>query len=144
MSPWQSETGMRLFTSICFTAAAFAVASAAQAQPAATSPTTSDARCLLAMVALSNSTNADQQRLGQGGIIYFTGRIAGRDPSFDFQSLKALAAKMDMAAAQTDLQQHCGPMFNKSMQQLGSALSPPAGAASPAPARPAAPTPPKP
>jgi len=134
---------MRLFESICFAATAFALASAAQAQPAATSPTTSDARCLLAMVALSNSTDPNQQRLGQGGIIYFTGRIAGRDPGFDFASLKTLAAKMDMQAAQTDLQQHCGPMFNKSMQQLGSALSPPAGSTppAPAPARPA--TPPK-
>lgn len=130
---------MRLFESICFAATAFALASAAQAQPAATTPTGSDARCLLAMVALSNSTDPDQQRLGQGGIIYFTGRIAGRDPGFDFASLKTLATKMDMQAAQTDLQQHCGPMFNKSMQQLGSALSPPAGSAPPAAAKPAPP-----
>lgn len=128
---------MRLLVPISV-AATFMLVTAAAAQPAATTPTGADARCLLAMVALSNSTNADQQRLGQGGIIYFTGRIAGRDPGFDFQSLKALAAKMDMQAAQTDLQQHCGPMFNKSMQQLGSALSPPPGATPPAGA-PAAP-----
>lgn len=136
---------MRLFVSICLATTAFALASAAQAQPAATSPTAADARCLLAMVALSNSTDPNQQRMGQGGIIYFTGRIAGRDPGFDFASLKTLATKMDMKSAQTDLQQHCGPMFNKSMQQLGSALSAPPGAAPPSTARPATPaTPPKP
>lgn len=133
---------MRLLGSICI-AATLMLVTAADAQPAANSPSVADARCLLAMVALSNSTNADQQRLGQGGIIYFTGRIAGRDPNFDFASLKTLATKMDMQAAQTDLQQHCGPMFNKSMQQLGSALSPPAGSTPPAAARPAPATPPK-
>lgn len=134
---------MRLLGPICF-AATLTLVTAAEAQPGATSPSVADARCLLAMVALSNSTDADQQRLGQGGIIYFTGRIAGRDPNFDFASLKTLATKMDMQAAQTDLQQHCGPMFNKSMQQLGSALSPPAGSTPPAGARPAPATPPKP
>jgi hypothetical protein len=132
---------MRLLPSICAAAATLTLASAAGAQPAANSPSAADARCLLAMVALSNSTDANQQRMGQGGIIYFTGRIAGRDPNFDFASLKALAAKMDMQSAQTDLQQHCGPMFNKSMQQLGAALGPPPSSAQPAPA-PAHPAPP--
>lgn len=121
--------------------ATLALGTAATAQPAATSPSVSDARCLLAMVALSNADDPNAQRMGQSGIIYFTGRIAGRDPSFDFNSLKAMAAKMDMQSAQTDLQQHCGPMFNKSMQAVGAALAPPPGAAPPA-AAPA--TPPKP
>jgi hypothetical protein len=128
---------MRFLTSTCL-AASLTLATAAGAQPAANSPTAADARCLLAMVALSNATDQNQQRLGQGGIIYFMGRIDGRDPNFDFGSLRAMAAKMDMKTAQTDLQQHCGPMFNKSMQAVATALAPPAGTAPPA-ARPAAP-----
>jgi len=138
---------MRLLLS-SFAAATLILASAAHAQPAATSPSISDARCLLAMVALSNSSDQNQQRMGQGGIVYFTGRIAGRDPNFDFSSLKAMAANMDLQAAEADLKQHCGPMFNKSMQQVATALAPPPGATppaqTPAPARPAAPaTPPR-
>lgn len=132
---------MRWLVSIGFVAT-LALGTAAGAQPAATSPSAADARCLLAMVALSNADDPNQQRMGQSGIIYFTGRIAGRDPNFDFGSLKALAAKMDMQSAQTDLQQHCGPMFNKSMQAVGAALAPPPGA-SPPPAAGAKP-PPKP
>jgi hypothetical protein len=114
---------------ISLLAATMGFATAAQAQTAAPSPTMADARCLLAMVALTNSSDANAQRLGQGGVIYFAGRIAGRDPAFDFARLKALAATMDAKSAQTDLQQHCGPLFNKSMQQLDTALSPPAAAA---------------
>lgn len=124
-------------------AATLAIATGANAQPAATTASASDARCLLAMVALSNADDPNQQRMGQSGIIYFTGRIAGRDPNFDFNSLKALAAKMDMQSAQTDLQQHCGPMFNTSMQKVGAALAPPPGATPPA-SKPATPAPPKP
>lgn len=84
-----------------------------------------DARCLLEMVLLSNSDDANQQRMGQGGAIYFIGRIAGRDPNFNFATLKSMAATLDLKAAQADLAQNCGPMFNKSMQQVGDALAPP-------------------
>jgi hypothetical protein len=121
-------------------AATLGCATAAQAQTAAAALTTADARCLLGMVALTNSKDANAQRLGQGGVIYFAGRIAARDPGYDFARLKALAATMDAKTAQTDLQQHCGPMFNKSMQQVTTALAPPAAAAgAPPPAPPAPP-----
>lgn len=122
---------MRLLAASLF-AATLASGAAAQAQPSAASPTTQDARCLLAMVALSNVDDPNAQRLAQGGIIYFTGRIAAREPNFDFARLKTLADTMDMKAAQTDLQQHCAPMFKKSMQQVEAALAPPAAASPPA------------
>lgn len=121
---------MRLLASIGF-AAALTFSAAAQAQPSSTSPTMADARCLLAMVALSNADDPNQQRMGQGGAIYFMGRIAGRDPNFDFATLRSMATTLDLKTAQADLQQRCGPMFNKSMQQVGDALAPPAGANAP-------------
>lgn len=121
---------MRLLASIGF-AAALTLGPVAQAQPSSTSPTMADARCLLAMVALSNSDDPNQQRMGQGGAIYFMGRIAGRDPNFDFATLRSMATTLDLKAAQADLQQHCGPMFNKSMQQVADALASPAGANAP-------------
>ena len=132
---------MRLLAAMC-SAWTFALVSAVQAQPAAPSPTTEDARCLLAMVALSNSTDANQQRIGQSGAVFFAGRIMGREPTFAFTRLKAIAATMNAQTAQTDLQQRCGPLFNKSMKDLESALAPPASAAPrPPPAPPPAPRP---
>ncbi len=122
---------MRLIAASLFAAATFAYGAAAQAQPAA-SASSDDARCLLAMVALSNVSDPNAQRLAQGGIVYFTGRIAGRDPNYDFGKLKALADTLDMKAAQTDLQQRCAPMFKNSMQKLEAALAPPPGATPPA------------
>jgi hypothetical protein len=121
-------------------AATFGFATAAHAQPPApaASPTVADERCLLAMVALTHATDANAQRLGEGGVVYFTGRISARDPAFDFARLKTLAATMDPKTIQTDLQQHCGPLFNKSMQQLEAALAPPPGA-TPPPAPPVSP-----
>ena len=132
---------MRLIIST-FAAATLTLVSAANAQPPEASPTTADARCLLAMVALSNSQDPNRQRTGQEGVLYFTGRIAARDPNFNFASLRTLAEKMDAQSAQTDLQQRCGPMFNKSMQQVTTALSGPASGAAPATPR-AAPAAPK-
>ena len=108
----------------------FAIATSAEAQPFRTAPTMADARCLLAMVALSNSSDPSQQHLGEGGVIYFTGRLAAQNPKFDFASLRSLAATMDARSAQTDLQRRCGPMLEKSMQQLQTALPP--ASASPA------------
>src|SRR5579862_274726 len=107
----QSETDMRLLAAMCL-AGTFALVTAAEAQPAAPSPTTDDARCLLAMVALSNSTDANQQRIGQSGAVFFAGRLKARDPNFSFARLKTIATTMTAQTAQTDLQQRCGPLFN--------------------------------
>ena len=77
---------MRLFiVTLCATAA---VASVASAQPAA-SPSADDAKCLLDMVALSNSSAQGAQRVGQEGVIFFVGRISAHDPGFDFARLPA-------------------------------------------------------
>lgn len=129
---------MRLLPAALF-AAIFASTAAAHAQPSPTSPAMEDARCLLEMAALTNSKDPNAQHLGQEGVIYFTGRVAARDPNFDFARLKPLAATLNAQSAQTDLQQRCGPMFNKSMQQLEAALAPPAAGATPPPAPPASP-----
>ncbi|HKR89151.1 MAG TPA: hypothetical protein VJS38_13350 [Phenylobacterium sp.] len=123
---------MRLLLAAGLIGATLASAGTAQAQPAGASATTDDARCLLAMVALSNVEDQNAQHLAQGGIVYFTGRIAGREPNYDFARLKALANTMDMKAAQTDLQQRCVPMFKASMQKVEAALAAPAGATPPA------------
>jgi hypothetical protein len=129
---------MRLLA-LTLSAVTLASATAAVAQPAVPAASLQDARCLLAMVALSNATDANAQKLGQSGVIYFTGRISARDPNFNFASLKSLASTMNVQAAQTDLQQRCGPMFEQSMKQLETALAAPPGAAPPAAAQPAPP-----
>jgi hypothetical protein len=130
---------MRLSASICV-AATLALATSAQAQPRTPSPTDSDARCLLAMVALSNSSDQNAARMGQAGVVYFAGRLSVREPTFNFARLKPMAATMNPQSAQADLQQHCGPLLNTAIRNLQSALSPPA-AQSPAPAAPPAPAP---
>jgi hypothetical protein len=121
---------MRLL-SVTLSAVTFA-STAAGAQPSITWPMLDDARCLLAMVALSNSNDPNAQRFAQGGIIYFTGRIAGRDPTFDLARLKSLAATMDLQSAQTDLQERCGPIFERSLQQLDAVFAPSVSGSGPA------------
>jgi hypothetical protein len=123
------EPAMRLLA-VTVSAVALAFATAASAQPSA-SQTEGDARCLMAMVALSNSNDPTAQRVGQDGIVFFTGRIAAGDPNYDFTHLKAMAATMNAQSAQTDLQQRCGPMLQKYMRQLEAALAPPAGTSPP-------------
>jgi hypothetical protein len=121
---------LRLFiVTLCATAA---VASLASAQPAASSA--DDAKCVLDMVALSNSSTPEAQRAGQEGVLFFVGRISAHEPSFDFARLKAMSQNMSAQAAQSELQQKCGPMFQRYMKQFATALSPPAPPASAPPA----------
>lgn len=124
---------MRLLASICL-AATLPFATAAAAQPATPSPTESDARCLLAMAALSNSSDQAAAHAGQVGVIYFAGRVAARDPNFNFARLRTLATTMTPQSTQAELQQRCGPLLNTAMQGLQAALAPPAPAAPAAPA----------
>lgn len=114
---------MRLVVAIGIAACALALAPASSAQPVAATAMGGDTRCLLAMVALSNSSNPSDQAFGQVGTVYFMGRIAGRDPGFDFGRLRSMATTMEAKSAQADLRQSCGPMFEKSMQQLTDALA---------------------
>jgi hypothetical protein len=114
--------------------AALAFAGAADAQPSPASPALDDARCILVMMSLANSTDTNAQRFGQDGVAFFTARVAAFDPGFDFTRLKSLAASMDAQAAQTALQQRCGPMLQTTMQKLEAALaSPSAPSSAPAP-----------
>jgi hypothetical protein len=110
--------------------AVLAFATSSPAKPVGLAATGGDERCLLAMVALSNSTDPNEQAFGQVGTVYFMGRIAAQDPGFDFAQLRAMAATMDAKSAEADLRQNCGPMFQKSMAQLTDAL---AGSALPSP-----------
>jgi hypothetical protein len=118
---------------LCATAA---VASVASAQPA--TPAADDARCLLDMVALSNSSTPQAQRAGQEGVLFFVGRISAHDPGFDFARLKAMSQNMNAQTAQSELQQKCGPLVERYLKQFEAALSPPAPPAPPASAPPPA------
>jgi hypothetical protein len=144
---------MRLFVA---TISAFALSTAAtaaahaqtaahvhsRAQAPVASTALADERCLLEMVALTNSGNDQNVKgFGQAGIIYFTGRLA-HDPNFDFGRLKALIGTLDVKEVQSDLQQHCAPAFEKSMQQMQSAIAPPKAASQPPVGTPPAATPP--
>jgi hypothetical protein len=112
---------MRLVAATLITALTFVTASAAR--PLTSAATGGDARCLVAMVALLSSTSPSDQAYGQAGTVYFTGRIAARDPGFDFGLLRTMAASMDAKTAHADLQQNCSPMFQKSMAQLTDVLA---------------------
>jgi len=118
-----------LIATLCATAA---VASVASAQPAA--PSADDAKCLLDMVALSNSSTPEAQRAGQEGVLFFVGRISANDPGFDFARLKAMSQNMNAQTAQSELQQKCGPLFERYMKQFATALGAPAPPASTPPA----------
>lgn len=123
---------MRLFLPLVCAAAALTPAVAA-AQAA--SPVTQDARCLLTMVALSNSSDQQASHLGQLGVVYFAGRVTAREPNYNFAQLKTLAKSMTAEIAQTELRR-CGPLVESSLQGIQTALAPPAGAKPPASAAP--------
>lgn len=129
-----------LIPAVCLAVVTQAASAAAQQ---AASPEATDERCLLAMIALSNSTDQTASRMGQSGVFFFAGRLKGRDPNFDFAKLKPVSATMNADTAKADLQQRCGPLVSTSIQQLETALTPPGGQARPAPAAPKPnPTPP--
>jgi hypothetical protein len=127
---------MRLLGFTVF-AASLAIAAAASAQTPASS-SQEDARCLLVMVGLTNSSDQNAQRFGANGVVFYTGRLTARDPNYDFNRLKAMAASMNAQAAQTEFQQRCGPTLQTSMKKLETALAPPAGSTPPAAKPPAA------
>lgn len=81
--------------------------------------------------------------MGQNGVLFFAGRLKGRDPNFDFTRLKSIATTLNEQSAQADLQQYCGPTLNSTFQQLQTALAPPASQSPPA-GKPGAPAPRKP
>jgi len=133
-----------LLTALCLAALTPFATAAAQtpAAPAApSSPEATDERCLLAMIALSNSTDQSASRMGQSGVFFFAGRLKGRDTNFDFNKLKAVSATMSADTAKADLQQRCGPLVSTAIQQLQTALTPPGSPAAP-PAGKANPPPP--
>jgi hypothetical protein len=126
---------MRLLLPALCLAALTPLATAAAQTPAApaapASPEVTDERCLLAMIALSNSPDQNASRMGQSGVFFFAGRLKGRDPNFDFNKLKPVSTTMSADTAKNDLQQRCGPLVSTSIQQLQTALTPPGSQAAP-------------
>lgn len=60
----------------------------AQAAPAATvTPEQADARCLAAFAAMGSSDREDLQRATQLGALYFYGKLLGRNPGVDLQTV---------------------------------------------------------
>jgi hypothetical protein len=129
---------MRLL-GLAISAVALAFATAAAAQPAPATTTQDDARCLLAMVGLTNTDDQNAQHFGADGVVFFTGRLTAREPNFDFTRLRSMAQTLDPKTVQADLQQRCAPMLQNSMQKVETALAPPAG--STPPSAPSAPLP---
>jgi len=119
---------MRLFLPLVCAAAVLTPAVAA-AQPAA-SPAALDARCLITMVLLSNSSDQNAAHMGQLGVVYFAGRVKAHEPNYNFAQLKAVGATLNEQSAQAELKR-CGAIVQASLQQLQTALAPPAGAAKP-------------
>jgi len=114
----------------------------AAAQAPAASPVTSDARCLMAMAALSSSSDQNAAGVGHEGVVYFAGRIKAREPSYDLGvRLKTVAAGLNGQSLQAEVQR-CAPLVVEALRQLQAAqesLAPPASKSAPAPAAPAAP-----
>jgi hypothetical protein len=110
-------------------------AAAAPAAPAAASGgVASDARCLMTMAALTSSTDPQRSRTAQAGVIFFAGRIKGKDPSYDFGTrLKTVVAGMSRDVLTTEAQR-CGPILVETLRELDAAQK-----TFPQPAKPAAP-----
>lgn len=121
-------------------------AAAAPAAPAASGGVASDARCLMTMAALTSSTDPQRSRTAQAGVIFFAGRIKGRDPSYDFGTrLKGVVAGMSREVLATEAQR-CGPILVETLRELDAAQKtfPQPKAAAPAGAPPVTQTPTKP
>ncbi len=138
---------MQAFTAPLLIAATLAAASPALAAPGSPPPAkadtvTSDVRCMLTMIAVSN-LNKDHLGAAQFGSHFFLGRIYAREPGIDLAAaVKAQVQTLGPQQLQVELQR-CGPIVTaagKNFQTAMSGLAPPPGA--PAPAAPAA-APPK-
>jgi|KBSSwiStaDraftv2_1062776.scaffolds.fasta_scaffold28364_5 hypothetical protein len=131
---------MRIFApALCASLALFS-GSALAAPTAAPTGVAADARCLLAMAALSGSKDPKQSESAQAGMVYYAGRIRAREPSFDFSTrLKAVAATMNREAVVAEVPV-CGNAMTTSLRDLDNGLKTlsqaPAGAAKPGAAAP--------
>jgi hypothetical protein len=94
----------------------------------------------MAMLALSNSDDAEQQRFGGAGASYFLGRVLAAEPNYDFARLKSVGANLNERAVEADLRQHCGPAFMQALGKMVAALpgAHTMSAATPAPSLPPA------
>ena len=139
---------MQAFTAPLLIAATLAAASPALAAPAPSAKAdtvTSDVRCMLTMIAVSN-LNKDRLGAAQFGSHFFLGRIYAREPGIDLAAaVKAQVPTLGPQQLQAELQR-CGPVVTaagKNFQTAMSGLAPPPGAPAAAPAAPPAAAPPK-
>ena len=108
------------------------------APAAAPAGVTADARCLLAMAALSTSKDERQAKSAQAGMVYYAGRIKARDPSYNFTArLKAVAETMNRDAVVAEVPT-CGTAMTNSLRDLDGGLKT-LSQAKPGPAAPAKP-----
>jgi hypothetical protein len=96
----------------------------AQAQAASAGANTSDARCLLSMVAFAAASSEPQAKdVGKMAAIYYASRITLRDPSYNFAAqLPALERSMDGPTLQAEAKR-CGPPALQVLQSLGAAFA---------------------
>jgi hypothetical protein len=95
--------------------------SAALAQAATT---TSDARCLLSMVAFSSvSKEPDAKEVGKMAVMYYASRITLREPNYDFAAqLRQLEKTMDGPTLQAEAMR-CGPPALEVLKSLSVAFA---------------------
>jgi len=107
--------------------------------PTPASPLVSDVRCLLTMVALSQTKDGGQA--GQRGVYYFAGRLAHTPPATLTALVKSEAPTLGQAAALEAESRRCAPQIISSIQgvqaSLGALRPPGSPAPGPAPAQPA-------
>jgi hypothetical protein len=118
---------LRLSFATACVAAVVLGAGSASAQPLSApnySASLSDARCLLAMVALTHAKNPAAARTGSAGVLFFTGRLSAGASGYDFSRLRLIASGLDPKQVQAELQQRCVPLFSRTMAQVQSALAP--------------------
>lgn len=98
---------------------------AAGAAPAMAPADTADAQCLAVFAMLASGENADLQKAGSIGALYFTGKIVGRAPDADVEGmLRAVVA--DAKKNSAAYLQRCGAELQKTgdkMTAAGNALA---------------------
>ena len=135
---------MRILVLGLWASFALSPAAALAAPTAAPTGVAADARCLLAMAALSTSKDERQAKSAQAGMVYYAGRIKARDPSYNFTArLKTVAASMNREAVVAEVPT-CGTAMTNSLRDLDGGLktlsqAKPAPAAQPGSAPPAKP-----
>ncbi len=116
-------------------AATLAATLAAEGARAEDPKTTTDIRCVIVAGSLAQSTDPDLQKIGTVSLIYFWGRLEGRDATGNIDArIVEEASKMTADDIKTQAQT-CGAMVTaagQALQDLGAAVQQRIGGAAPA------------